>query len=282
VKKTFKLPMLVAGMALGALSAFAQNPAPAPQSPATTSVVQSGADSSIPPSIALSPAVVMARGSFGQGLTQTLTLSNKTGTEFAFEMEANDVVVKDGKRTFIPAGETEHSIAATAIFSQKLVVVKPNTSVNVDVRLTIPAETPIRAVVAVFKGTNRIQTSGSTVGMTASLGALITFNLTPNVKLEPEAVRVIPASDTANLTISQWIANVGTEPVLPEGLAAVLNSKGGLVGKSPFESKRLLPGERLEFTAEYSDQLPPGEYKAMCSFQFEGKTLTSDAGFKVP
>jgi hypothetical protein len=282
VKKTFKLPMFVAGMALGALSAFAQNPAPAPQSPATTSVVQSGADSSIPPSIALSPAVVMARGSFGQGLTQTLTLSNKTGTEFAFEMEANDVVVKDGKRTFIPAGETEHSIAATAIFSQKLVVVKPNTSVNVDVRLTIPAETPIRAVVAVFKGTNRIQTSGSTVGMTASLGALITFNLTPNVKLEPEAVRVIPASDTANLTISQWIANVGTEPVLPEGLAAVLNSKGGLVGKSPFESKRLLPGERLEFTAEYSDQLPPGEYKAMCSFQFEGKTLTSDAGFKVP
>ncbi len=280
MKKIFELPMLVAILAMGVLSAFAQNPAP--QGQPATPIVQSGADSSIPPSIALSPAVVMARGSFGQGLTQTLTLSNKTGTEFAFEMEANDVLVKDGKRIFVPAGETAHSIAATAIFSQKVVVVKPNTSVSVDVRLTIPAETPIRAIVAVFKGTNKIQTSGSTVGMTASLGALITFNLTPNVLLEPEAVRVIPATDTANLTISQWIANIGTEPVLPEGLAAVLNSKGGLVGKSPFESKRLLPGERLEFTAEYSDQLPPGEYKAMCSFQFEGKTLTSDAGFKVP
>jgi hypothetical protein len=224
----------------------------------------------------------MARGTFGQGLTQTLTLSNKTGTEFAFEMEANDVLVKDGKRVFVAPGETEHSIAATAIFSQKLVVVRPNTSVNVDVRLTIPAATPIRAVVAVFKGTNRIQTSGSTVGMTASLGALITFNLTENVKLEPEEVRVTPATETANLTISQWIANAGTEPVLPEGLAVVLNAKGSLVGKSPFESKRLLPGERLEFTAEYPDQLPPGEYKAMCSFQFEGKTLTRDTGFKIP
>ena len=52
------------------------------------------------------------------------------------------VLVKEGKRVFVPAGETEHSIAATAIFSQKLIVVKPNTSVNVDVRLTIPAETP--------------------------------------------------------------------------------------------------------------------------------------------
>jgi len=224
----------------------------------------------------------MARGTFGQGLTQLLTLSNKTGTEFAFEMEANDVLVKDGKRIFVPAGETEHSIAATAIFSQKLVVVKPNSSATVEVRITIPPETQVRAVVAMFKGTNKIQTAGSAVGMTASLGSLITFNLTPNIKLQPEAVRVSPATDTANLTISQWIANVGTEPVLPEGLAAVLSAKGALVGKSPFESKRLLPGERLEFTAEYSDQLPPGEYKAMCSFQFEGKTLTSDASFKVP
>jgi len=282
VTKVFEIPKLVASMFLGALCAFAQNPAPAPQSLPAPPRVQQGADQSIPPSISLSPAVVMARGSFGQGLTQTLTLTNKTGTEFAFDMEAQDVVIKDSKRTFVPAGETEHSIASTAVFSQKTVVVRPNSSISVDVRLTIPPETPLRAIVAVFKGTNRIQSSASAVGMTASLGALITFNLTPNIKLQPEEVRVTPATDTANLTISQWIANAGTEPVLPEGLAAVLNSKGGLVGKSPFESKRLLPGERLEFIAEYSDQLPPGDYKALCSFQFEGKTLTSDVNFKIP
>lgn len=280
--KIFKVPILVAGIALGALSTFAQKPAPGPQSAPALPAVQRGADESIPPSISLSPAVVMARGSFGQGLTQTLTLNNKTGTEFAFEMEAQDVVIKDGKRTFVSAGETEHSIASSAVFSQKTVLVKPNSSVSVDVRLTIPAETQLRAVVAVFKGTNRIQSSASAVGMTASLGALITFNLTQNIKLQPEEVRVTPATDTANLTISQWIANAGTEPVLPEGLAAVLNSKGGLVGKSPFESKRLLPGERLEFIAEYSDQLPPGDYKALCSFQFEGQTLTSNGVFKIP
>lgn len=280
--KMFKLLMLIANMSLGVFSVFAQNPASPPQGIPAPPAVKRGLDESIPPSISLSPAVVMARGSFGQGLTQTLTLANKTGTEFAFEMEAQDVVIKDGKRTFVPAGETEHSIAITAVFSQKVVVVKPNSSISVDVRLTIPAETPLRAVVAVFKGTNKIQSSASAVGMTASLGALITFNLTPNIKLQPEEVRVTPATDTANLTISQWIANAGTEPVLPEGLAAVLNAKGGLVGKSTFESKRLLPGERLEFVAEYSDQLPPGDYKALCSFQFEGKTLTSDAAFKIP
>ena len=28
--------------------------------------------------------------------------------------------------------------------------------------------------------------------------------------------------------------------------------------------------------------LPPGNYRALCSFQFEGKTLTSEAAFEVP
>jgi hypothetical protein len=166
----------------------------------------------------------MAKGSFGQGLTQTLTLSNQTARDFAFELVAEDVVLKDGKRLFVPAGETENSIAASAVFSQKVVLVKQFSSASVDVRLTLPAKTSLRAVVAMFRGTDKLPTSSGAVGMTASLGALLTFNLTENVKLQPEAVRIIPASDTANMTISQWIANVGTEPALPEGAAAVRSS----------------------------------------------------------
>lgn len=234
------------------------------------------------PSISLSPAVIMARGNFGQGLTQTLTLSNQTGMDFAFELTAEDVLVKEGKRIYVAAGETPGSIAATAVFSQKAVVVKANSSASVDVRLTLPAKTDIRAVVAMFRGTDKLPTASSSVGMTASLGALITFNLSENIKLEPEAVHVSPATTSANMTISQAIANTGAEPVLPEGAAAVLNEKGSLVGKATFGGQRLLPGERLEFTAEYPDQLQPGAYRALCSFQFEGKTLTSVADFKVP
>ena len=234
------------------------------------------------PSISLSPAVVMANGSFGQGLTQTLNLTNQTARDFAFEMVAEDVIVKDGKRVFVPAGETPNSIAATAVFSQKTVLVKPFSSVAVDVRLTLPAQTGIRAVVAMFRGTDKLPTSSSAVGMTASLGTLITFNLTDNLQLQPETVRVNPATESANMTIAQWISNSGAEPALPEGTAAVLNSSGGLVGKAVFAPQRLLPGERLEFSAEYPGELPPGSYRALCSFQFEGKTLTSEARFEVP
>jgi hypothetical protein len=224
----------------------------------------------------------MAKGSFSQTLSQTLTLTNQTARDFAFEMVAEDVVIKDGKRIFVAAGETPNSIAASAVFTQKTVLVKPFSSVSVDVRLTLPAETNLRAVVAMFRGTDKLPTSSGAVGMTASLGSLITFNLTNDVKLQPEPVRVIPASETANMKIAQWISNSGTEPVLPEGAAAVLNSGGALIGKAIFDPQRLLPGERLEFSAEYPGELPPGNYRALCSFQFEGKTQTTETAFEVP
>src|SRR5689334_23092934 len=234
------------------------------------------------PSISLSPAVVMAKGNFGQGLTQTLTLTNQTARDFAFEMIAEDVLIKDGKRVFIAAGETPNSIAATAVFTQKTVLVKPFSSVAVDVRLTLPAQTNIRAVVAMFRGTDKPPSSSGAVGMTASLGALITFNLTDNVKLQPEPVRVIPASESANMKISQWISNAGTEAVRPGGPAVVLNSGGSLAGKAVFDPQRLLSGERLEFSAECPGQLPIGHYRARCCFLFEGKTVTSEAACGVP
>jgi hypothetical protein len=234
------------------------------------------------PSISLSPAVVMAKGSFSQTLAQTLTLTNQTARDFAFEMVAEDVLIKDGKRVFVAAGETPNSIATSAVFAQKTVLVKPFSSASVDVRLTLPAQTNLRAVVAMFRGTDKLPSSSGAVGMTASLGSLITFNLTDNVKLQPEPVHVTPASESANMKIAQWISNSGTEPVLPEGAAAVLNSSGALVGKAVFDPQRLLPGERLEFSAEYPGDLPPGNYRALCSFQFEGKTLTTEAAFEVP
>jgi hypothetical protein len=274
-----------AGVCVSVMLFATQMPAQtAPAPPAQNSVAppMAPAPAADKPSISLSPAVVMAKGTFNQTLSQTLTLTNQTGRDFAFEMVAEDVLLKDGKRVFVAAGETPNSIAASAVFTQKTVLVKPFSSVSVDVRLTLPVQTSLRAVVAMFRGTDKLPTSSGAVGMTASLGSLITFNLTDNIKLLPEAVRVIPASETANMKIAQWITNVGTEPALPDGAAAVLNANGGLVGKAIFDPQRLLPGERLEFSAEYPGDLPPGNYRALCSFQFEGKTLTSEAAFEVP
>jgi hypothetical protein len=234
------------------------------------------------PTVSLSPAVIMARGTFGQSLTEVLTLSNQTPRGFAFEMAANDVVVRDGKREFVPAGETPHSIAGSAVFSQRSGVVKPFSSASVEVRVTAPAETEIRAIVAIFRGTGAVGGGAGSVGLTASLGALITFNLSDKVKVDAGPVQVSPASDASNLRVAQLLTNTGGEPVLPEGVAVFLDSKGKLVGKTTFPMQRLLPGERLEFASEYPGRLPAGAYRVLCSFRYEGQDLTTSGTFDNP
>jgi hypothetical protein len=232
-------------------------------------------------SLSLSPAVIMAKGTFGQSLTQKLTINNQTQNIFHFEMMAEDIAVRDGKRVFLPAGDLENGIAATAIFSPKEVIAPPNTSASVDVTVTIPDKTPVRAIAAIFRAQSAVAPTAGSVGLVASMGTLLTFNLSPDVAITAEPVRVNPATDTTNLSFEQTLTNTGAEPVVPKGVAAILNDQNHLVGKTAFGAQRLLPGEKLVYRAEYSDQLKPGNYRVLCTFQYEEKTETQPADFTV-
>ena len=242
---------------------------------------QSSAPQPARSSVSLAPAIVMVRCKFGQSYTQMLTLINQTDQEFVFEMVAQDVVVRDGKRGFVPAGETPHGIAETAVFSQKQVVVKAGQSATVGVTFTVPPETSLRAAVALFRGLNNFS-SGGPVMMTGSLGALFTFELSEDFQLEGSLVAVTAQSTTAKLGISQVLTNTGSEPVIAGGVAALLNETGTLVGKASFEEQRLLPGERLSFRAEYPAELKPGRYRVFASFRYEQKVITNSLSFSVP
>lgn len=234
-----------------------------------------------PSSLSLSPAVIMAKGTYGQSLTQKLTINNQTPNVFAFQMIAEDVTIKDGKRVFSPAGDVPNSIAASAVFSPREIIAPPNTSQTVTVTLTIPQTTPIRAIVAIFRAKSSVNPKSGSVGLTASMGTLITFNLGPNVAVSAEPVKVTPATDTTNLSFDDVLTNTGAEPVIPKGVAAILNDSGRLVGKASFAGLRLLPDEKLNFHAEFPDQLKPGNYKVLCTFQFEGHTQTEQAQLTV-
>src|SRR5438132_9283865 len=62
-------------------------------------------------SLALSPGVIQVKTQPGASSTHVMTMTNLTGTKFKFVLEAFDVVTRDGKRLFVPAGETEGGIA---------------------------------------------------------------------------------------------------------------------------------------------------------------------------
>ena len=69
----------------------------------------------------------------------------------------------------------------------------------------------IRRLWTTRRGCREVQAG---VSMTGSLGTLMTFTLSDNVRLEVADVEVTPQTDTTNLAFVQEIRNVGSEPAL--------------------------------------------------------------------
>jgi hypothetical protein len=233
--------------------------------------------------ISLSPSIVMLTGQPAQAHRQTLRLTNHTSRELAFRLEAQDVVAEEGRRTFVAAGERSGSIAATAVFSPKEIVIAPGAVGIAEVTVTMPPGSTIRGVAAVFRGQTVVGNQRG-VAMTASLGSLITFTLSGDTRLDGADPEVSEQTETSNLAVTEWVTNVGGEPVVASGAAALLNDAGALVGKVPIEPQRLMPGERLPFRAEYPALLAPGRYRAILSLEYDDhvrKVLTRTAEFAV-
>ena len=229
--------------------------------------------------LSLSPAVVMLRGDYGQSTTQTLTLTNGTSRDFSFDLVAQDVVSSGGKRAFADAGSIAGSIAATAVFSQNHVEIPAGKSAAVTMTVTLPPGTPQRAIVALFRGTNRVM-SGNTP-ITASLGGLLTFAVSDDVRMKAAPLTIQPQTGSANLAVRQACTNEGREPLVARGVLAVLDGNGALIGKSPIAQHRLLPGESADLGGEYAGELGPGHYRLFVTYDYEGRTLTQSAEVDV-
>ena len=233
------------------------------------------------PGVSLSPAVVMLSGRPGQAHRQTLRLTNHTSRELTFTLVAQDVVVEDGKRVFLDVGVRSDSVAATALFSPSEVTIPPHAVGTSEVTLTIPSSTAVRGIAAIFRG-RTVVGSTSGVAMIASLGCLITFTLSTDVRLEASNPDVSLQTQTTPLSVSEVVSNVGAEPVVAKGMMALLNDAGVLVGKVALEPHRLMPGERMRIRADYPALLNPGRYRAVLSFEYENQVLTNAVDVMVP
>lgn len=230
-------------------------------------------------SITLSPAVVPLAGSAGQGVTQTLTLQNDSDVALPFVLEARDVIVQDGRRSEIEAGRMAGSIAASAVFSQPRLTVPPHSSAQVQVTLTLPPSMPHRAVNVYLRGAEAVQAGKARALL--SLGTLFTFALSDAVSLQAQALEVSPPDASDDLRVRWHVANDGTEPVVPDGVVAILSADGRLQGRMQIAAKRLLPGEATQFEAAYPGELPPGTYQVVATLDAAGHAITRNASVAV-
>jgi hypothetical protein len=221
----------------------------------------------------------MLRGKPGQSATQTLIISNGLPTAMRFQVEVQDIVVKDGKRVYLPAGRIPSGIASSAVASPASVLVPAGQNASVSVTLTATPDSKQRAVVVYFR--SQVAAAQESIGFGASLGALITFNLSDDAKVVSGPIAATPQTTSANVTFSEELENTGNEPVVPKGVVAILDERGKRVAKAAFDAHRLLPGERAMFAVASPAFLSPGRYHALSSFEYEGKVLTNAGEFTV-
>jgi hypothetical protein len=230
-------------------------------------------------SLVLRPAAVPLKGQVGQSVTQVLTLNNESDQPLEFDVVAQDVVVRDGKRVFVEAGKLAGSIAATAVIEPHRVRVAPHSSSSATVIFTVPEGVRHRAAIALFKGTTAVQAGQRKAFL--SLGTLFTFAVSDNVSVKGE-LRATPPTAKENASLAGVLANDGSEPVVATGVAVLVDEAGRMVGKSAFEPKRLLPGESAMLRAEYPGELEPGSYRAIGTFDIAGRPLTLTSPLLVP
>jgi len=223
-------------------------------------------------SVTLTPSVVQLKGRTGQSTTQTLTISNLTTRELSFALEARDIVVRNGAREFVTAGEIAGSVAATAIFSPRALAVPAGESRSATVTLTLPEGARSRAVVALFRGVTPI--SNGTTTVMASLGTLLTFTLSDRVSVAADPPTVVAQTVTANAGFMQPFLNDGDEPVVLTGVVVVVDTRGRIMSRAAFEPRRALPGERLTMRTELAGELPAGTYRVLMTFAYEGRSWT--------
>jgi hypothetical protein len=227
--------------------------------------------------LTLSPAAVPLAGRPGQSTEHRLTLLNTTSLTLAFKLVAKDVVVRDGARVFVPAGDLRDSIAATARFSVRDVVLAPGAQVSVDVRVTLPARVHHRAVVVLFEGTTHIAQSA-----TVSIGSLLTFDLGGPHALAPGEPIVEPPTASANATLAIPVANAGDEPDIVRAAAVIVRGNGTIVGKLAVAPRRLLPGEQAELRADYAGELQSGSYRVIATIEAGRRSWIRASELVVP
>jgi hypothetical protein len=231
--------------------------------------------------ISVSPAALSLKGAPGRALTQEFEISNTSDAAFMVDVDVQDVVVKEGKRTFVSPERTSASLAALVTISEGHIILQPGQRMKVPVTFVAPDESRNRAVVVFFHAFRALPLEHQPK-VRLNLGTIVDFTVSNEVMLRLMSLDVEPQSETKNIAITENLKNVGPEPAIARGVVAILSDHGELVGKTAFEQKRLLPSERNQLRAEYPGTLKSGKYRAICTIEFAENTLTRTVDLVIP
>jgi hypothetical protein len=154
----------------------------------------------------VTPAVILAQGNPGQMISNDLVVNNSSGQDLNFAVTAEDMVIQQGRLVAVPAGQAPNGIAANVILSNRVLSVPAWRTATLSVSMTIPFDTPVRAVLIVLSGTEKIPAAAG-ITLQPSLGTVITFIDSAPAGQKGASPGAVQPGSLMNYPISQWHSN---------------------------------------------------------------------------
>ncbi|GAJ11615.1 unnamed protein product, partial [marine sediment metagenome] len=196
---------------------------------------------------------------------------------------------KDGSIEFFRAGTWKRSAAGWIKIDPFELVMKPEETKEVKVKLTIPGdvsggyyaaimvelvpEVPPEAVMGVIR----------TWRMASILELTITGWQTHRAKISISELKVEPSPEDGGLTFTTTIENKGNVHARGEGSLAITTREGRRLAELPLKAGRgtIFPESMRDFKAVLETELPPGEYFADATFRYGNKRARAKISFPV-
>lgn len=224
----------------------------------------------------------------GQTVMDSFTVNNTTDKPVKVKAYFEDFIYEtpfDGKKKFLPAKTTEHSVSGWINYSPNSFTLAPYGRQKISYIIKVPEDAQGGYYgVLFFEEDSEIKPQKLGIRIVTRVGSL--FFIETKNKSKQSLVENITVSGGE---VQGAFRNAGDVIIIPNGTYFVMNEEGVALDRGEMNKLYLPPGEAGAFAFTIDQKLPSGKYTVIMTFDLqEGDVLVrevelekSSAGFRV-
>lgn len=225
----------------------------------------------------------------GGTVMESFTVNNTTDKPVKVKAYFEDFIYEapfDGKKKFLPAKTTDHSVSGWVNYSPNNFTLAPYGRQKISYIIKVPqdAKGGYYGVLFFEEDSGEVTPQKLGIRIVTRVGSL--FFIETNNKSKQSLVKNITADGS---TVEGEFHNAGDVIIIPNGTYFVMNQEGVALDRGEVDKLYLPPGESGRFSLDIDQNIPQGKYTVILTFDLqEGDVVVrevelekSSAGFRV-